>query len=577
MLELTECSMYKFIQIGLLLLILSSTLAQSFYNTDSLERALSQKNDPLKKMEILSELADLLLTYDPDRALLYAQQTLEIAEINNNYEFKLRAYLQMSEIYLSKTNLRQSMELAFKSQNLAENLDKEKEYAEALILISKIYTELGDYEKSADLNYQALKIFEEYKDEIGKSKVLSQIGYLYSQLENWDKSLEYDLQAYKIAKDNNDLIGIARGLNNIAAVYSRMGEFENFISSIKEAIEINKKIGHKLWEGINYTNLGVINLLQKNYDTSLFYYQKAEVIFEELNNSPKLAIIYIGYSAYYSEISDFEKSLLYAKKALDLGERQNLKMVIYEAAQRLHQIYLHQDDYANAYKYNSIEFMMKDSLDFDRSMTKLSQLELLYEYEKLELEEKNKRTQREYVYIIIGTILTFLLVLVALVLNNRRRVERIKGQKLKAELNIRNKELTSNVVTLMRKNEILSDISDKLLEIRNSAAKEETKSAIVKIANELQKTTDTKIGEEFDLRFKQVHGEFYNELLKRFPDLTPNEQKICAFLRLNMTTKEISELTGQRINTIEIARTRLRKKLGIANTSTNLINFLSQI
>jgi hypothetical protein len=57
---------------------------------------------------------------------------------------------------------------------------------------------------------------------------------------------------------------------------------------------------------------------------------------------------------------------------------------------------------------------------------------------------------------------------------------------------------------------------------------------------ELQKTTDDKIGNEFDLRFKQVHGEFYEKLLARFPDLTPNEQKICAFLRLNMTTKEIS-------------------------------------
>jgi tetratricopeptide (TPR) repeat protein len=142
--------MYKFVLIGLLMLVLYGSQAQSFFNTDSLEHALSQKNGPLEKMEILSELANIFLAYDPDQALAYAQQLHEIAEINNDYDYKLKSYLLLSEIYSSKTDLRQSMELANKSLNLAENLDKEKEYAEALILISKNYTELGNYEKSAD-------------------------------------------------------------------------------------------------------------------------------------------------------------------------------------------------------------------------------------------------------------------------------------------------------------------------------------------------------------------------------------------------------------------------------------------
>lgn len=164
---------------------------------------------------------------------------------------------------------------------------------------------------------------------------------------------------------------------------------------------------------------------------------------------------------------------------------------------------------------------------------------------------------------------------------NRNRLKRknqeIEKRQLKSELEIRNKELASNVMILMRKNEILSEIADKLMDIRDEAVKDETKSAIKRIARELQKTTDDEIWQEFETRFKQVHGEFYEKLINRFPDLSPNEQKICAFLRLNMSTKEISELTGQRINTLEIARSRLRKKLGIANTNANLVTFLSQI
>ena len=65
--------------------------------------------------------------------------------------------------------------------------------------------------------------------------------------------------------------------------------------------------------------------------------------------------------------------------------------------------------------------------------------------------------------------------------------------------------------------------------------------------------------------------------MEKFPNLTPNEQRLCAFLKLNMSTKDISELTGQTINAIEMARYRLRKKLHISGKDENLITFLSQI
>ena len=129
----------------------------------------------------------------------------------------------------------------------------------------------------------------------------------------------------------------------------------------------------------------------------------------------------------------------------------------------------------------------------------------------------------------------------------------------------------------MKKNEVLSAISDKLITIKNQAVKDETKDAINKISKEIQKTTEEEIFEEFELRFKQVHSDFYNKLVQRFPELSPSEQRLCAFLRLNMTTKEISELTGQQPSSLETARYRLRKKLGITNSQMNLITFLSQI
>ena len=111
----------------------------------------------------------------------------------------------------------------------------------------------------------------------------------------------------------------------------------------------------------------------------------------------------------------------------------------------------------------------------------------------------------------------------------------------------------------------------------NEAVKDETKEAIRRIHTDLKKSTEDEIWEEFELRFQQVHRDFYDKLMDKFPDLSPNEQRLCAFLRLNMSSKEISELTGQSPNALETARYRLRKKLGISNSQVNLITFLSTI
>jgi DNA-binding NarL/FixJ family response regulator len=134
-----------------------------------------------------------------------------------------------------------------------------------------------------------------------------------------------------------------------------------------------------------------------------------------------------------------------------------------------------------------------------------------------------------------------------------------------------------NVMSLMKKNELLADLSEKLIHIEEESTSPESKSTIKKVAHELQKSQEDEIWKEFSHRFKEVHGEFYNTLLLKFPTLTPNELKLCAFLRLNMSSKDIAELTGQRVSTLETARYRLRQKLGIANSEVNLITFLSSI
>lgn len=539
------------------------------------------KLSPQEEINLLLELSDSLLTSFPDQSLGYAEQAFQLSEQQEYEKGKLLAMIRIADIYWEKTDLKTALNFADQAKTLALQLNSQKEYAEAILIISKVYTDLGEYDKSSEMNFEALKIFESENDKVGIGKALNRIGYVYFEQENYDKALEYYLQSLGIAREINDPVGTARGLNNVAAVYGSKGEFHNFEANIREAVEINKKIGRKLWEGINYLNLGVISRENKNYDTAFYYYTMANDIFTELNNVPKIVSLNIGFSRYFSEINDEESSLSHALFAYELGRKNNLKKAIFESAKQLHEIYRKQNDLENAYKYSTIEYQIKDSLDLEKSMTRLSQLELLYEFEKLNQDRKLSQQRKDYIYIIGGTILLFFFILTIVLLITRQRIRAkntiIEKRDLENELEMKNKELTSNVMALMKKNEILSEIADKLMEVRDEAVKDETKIAIKKIAKELEKTTDDEIWEEFEIRFKQVYSDFYDKLIHQFPNLSPNEQRLCAFLRLNMTSKEISELTGQRTGTLEIARSRLRKKLGITNTQVNLVSFLSQI
>jgi DNA-binding CsgD family transcriptional regulator len=102
-------------------------------------------------------------------------------------------------------------------------------------------------------------------------------------------------------------------------------------------------------------------------------------------------------------------------------------------------------------------------------------------------------------------------------------------------------------------------------------------SAIQNIINTINAHDQEHLWSEFETSFNETDPDYLNRLAARFPDLTPNELKLCIFLKLNLRTKEISVITQQSLKSIEVGRTRLRKKLGIDNTNTNIASFLQQV
>lgn len=146
---------------------------------------------------------------------------------------------------------------------------------------------------------------------------------------------------------------------------------------------------------------------------------------------------------------------------------------------------------------------------------------------------------------------------------------------LEIELHFKQKIMTENALYITRRTELGNSIIEDLRVI-NKVTRNEYSDKILTAIQKLRNLIQGQEWKQFELRFEEEHDKFRANITLAHPDLTPNEIKLCTFLRLNMSSKEISEITGQSVRALETARSRMRKKLGLTRAD-NLVKYLHEI
>ena len=248
----------------------------------------------------------------------------------------------------------------------------------------------------------------------------------------------------------------------------------------------------------------------------------------------------------------------------------------------------HQSD--SALKYHILLKEFSDRIKAEETMREFTRMEIVSqqrEQEQIRLIEQRKQTLRHAFVAIVLLLLVVILGLLYFLSQSRLRRMNLQNRNIKLasekmalekeamalELEVKNKELTTNVIYQIRRNELIGSIAERLLAYSHNF-KKENQLLIKSIIEDLENTQEDSVWEEFETRFHQVHNKFYEKLNETHPNLSPNERKLCAFLRLNMSTKEISSITGQSFRSIEVANTAW-KKLNLTNSDIGLIEYLS--
>jgi DNA-binding CsgD family transcriptional regulator len=154
-------------------------------------------------------------------------------------------------------------------------------------------------------------------------------------------------------------------------------------------------------------------------------------------------------------------------------------------------------------------------------------------------------------------------------LESSQKIIKLNNDKLRNDIETKNRELATSTMSIIKKNEFLNTIKIELLE-----GKEKNVSKVVHIIDKnLNNTDDWKMFQE---AFNNADKKFLDKVKDKHPDLTPNDLRLCAYLRLNLSSKEIAPLLNISPRSVEVKRYRLRKKMSLDHNS-NLTNYILEI
>lgn len=518
--------------------LLLTTVGQYSYASSTSDSLLI--NNYKKKIENISN-------NDLDSTIYYLNQ---LKRLSLSKEDQVKLYIDIGNAFFFKGEMYMAVNSYMNLKELGIIYDDVLITSAGDISIAGVYLRQEEYLKAIEilknaeinLNNHITSIPQEKDKKLGYlTTIYINISNANAKLSNYVEAEKYLLKAIDLSINRGDKVNEAIAYSNKAELQKKKGYLKDAIVYENKALEIRKGLNSKIDVTRSLNNLGEIYYEAEYIDSALFYLNK-------------------GYS-----------------NSADLGVSYD----IYISSKLLSKIYAQKGDFTNAYKYLTISEEKHLNIIKTSNSSAINDLNLKYEMELLKKEEK-VHLNRLYIALLILVIAALIVALLYLVQKRKVKQKHIENMLLKAEksevestLEAKNKKLVTNIMLQISRNELIISIAEQLQDFAKDLSPKQ-RTHLARIIKSLKTGRDKDVLKEFELTFHDVHTEFYNRLDKEF-SLTTAERRMAAFLKLNLTSKEISAITGQSVRTIDVTRYRLRKKLNINNTDTNLSSFIAKL
>tara|TARA_R110002049_G_scaffold171426_2_gene337940 strand:+ start:14128 stop:15801 length:1674 start_codon:yes stop_codon:yes gene_type:complete len=500
---------------------------------------------------------------------------------------------------LKTTKPDSSLILFDKSYKLFLNSKDTINAVKALFQKGFIYETSAKYAKSYDALWKALLLMDNIDNDGVKSVIYHRLGRIYSYYKREDKSIEFLKKALQTQKQ---LLSGNNGNSSLLTPY--------YYSIASTYRELNKPDLAKTYLDSSYFYYNdKESLIPKPYldfEEAIYLFNKnkgleAIKIMERIhswfeNNEPSYLVLFYKYwGDIYLTLNDFNKSEAYYLKSLkvssDYKSHIDFTPLVYE---KLSEVYLGNNDYKRAYENINIAKELDRQFFDSRSPENKSLLEIKDDY-RLEKERQEKQIQEQHLKqleqeaeirnlqrAILLVSLVFILIIGYFYIKNLRvkhkvekelirRNKELEIQKTKELLELKNKELAASALQLIEKDEFFKNLKTKIREGEPTMKKSDLNKILRSVS-----VTNTNTWDEFRLRFIEVNKEFYDTIFEKFPNLSQGDQKICALIKLNMSSKEMSRLLGISVESVHTSRHRIRKKMNLPRT-INLEDYINSL
>ncbi|MDI9257182.1 hypothetical protein [Flavobacterium sedimenticola] len=430
---------------------------------------------------------------------------------------------------------------------------------------------------------------------IGRYKCLQLISTIYGRQKKYDDAKRLSLEVIEELKGQNDSTGtLGLAYNSLGNLYEIEKEYADSERFYQLALAEFEKRNNIAYLPSSYLKFGEMAQKKGQKESSLNYFQKALALAEKSQNKQAQVFALIAIGKWHMDFNpNAATAESYIDKARIIAIPLSDKTFEIKTIETLIELKKKQNDFLKVSQLQEEVIQIKDSFySFEREQIVKSlevQFEVSEKNRKLELISKEQQVSKLTNYLLI-TLLGLLILIFSILYFFLKRInkrdkqllktkeelvllmeeqKRLKEQQFQNDIEHKESQLSAITIQMIEKNEILDEIKN-IIGKKVPNAEAELKKLVSKY------TIQENNWRDFEYYFESVNKNFYTRLKQKYPDISANDLKICALIKLNLSIKEMASILNISPDSVKTARHRLRKKLQLT-TEENLTDFILSV
>ncbi|WP_299522138.1 transcriptional regulator [uncultured Lutibacter sp.] len=513
------------------------------------------------KIPLLNRVAEIYWSINPNKTIEYADEALQLSQKFNNKSQEGLALINLCQGYLFNDFYNKALQFGLQSLEIRKNIENDYDLAFTLRTLGWLYYDIGYFEKALEYHTETLKLHEKIGDKQRIAYSYNSIGLIHEHKGDCNLALSFFKKSLELKKEFKNKDRIAETMKNMGVCYRKINELDSAKTFLESSLEITNQIKDDHNKVEILIELSIVNLKLRDYDKCYLLLKESRLIMEGLmDNKEWLVENDRIMSDYYLAIGDYKEALS-KYKMYDLGK-------------------------SDIFSSNKSEKLAEMRILYEAERKK-SEIKLLEQQRNLEAQKKKS--------LLIGSILLAIIgiLIIASLWNNIKKKkaiyqqsDRLSKEKLKTQsllqenlehkLEFRLKELTNLALFISQRTSIYGDLTKSFKSLNFTDINQLKKDINTLIKEYTFKLDFNEDIQRFHTNVETLQSDFLFRIKEKYPHLTNKDMQLAVQVKLKLSSKEIANINNISLNSVEIGRHRLRKKLNL-DKKENLVSFLESI